>query len=374
MANRVDDLVVGGNAKGQAVRSRDSDQGPLDAQEIAAITLALRAAREQEAIPLPEQAILWLALSTGSNASQYACLREGDLRVDKMGGQPLTWTIGVPRHKKGDVELRAQFRDRQLHAFVGSILQELIKENAASYPIDAADAAARPLFRRRKPQYQADHPLAEWRWHMTYPEITALIKRAVRRLQIVSRTDEALRVSARRFRYSMATRLIASGASQFAVADALDHTDLQNVGVYFDVHSDIVEHIDRATAIALAPRAQAFARVVMREEDAERGDHKGSRKYFGSREKDVFEPIGTCGSHRFCNVVAPLACYTCVNFQAWMDGPHEIVLETLIEAREKRAELGLEPKMVAIEDHVITEVAGLILRIEAIRAGDAAGA
>ncbi len=176
--------------------------------------------------------------------------------------------------------------------------------------------------------------------------------------------DKPLKVSARRFRYTLATRAIDNGASAYEVADALDHSDLQNVGVYFDVHSNIVTHIDQAVAMALAPRAQAFAKLVEREDDAERGDQHGSRCYYGDRERDIVEPVGTCGNHSFCNIsAAPLACYTCPMFQPWMDGPHDLVLDGLLRDREKKSELGLNPKMVAINDHVIIEVAGVIQRI-----------
>lgn len=31
--------------------------------------------------------------------------------------------------------------------------------------------------------------------------------------------------------------------------------------------------------------------------------------------------------------MAPIACYTCKNFQAWVDGPHEAVLDYLLVER-----------------------------------------
>lgn len=368
VANRLDDLVIGGNMKGQAVRSKDPDKGPLDAQEVAAITSALRAARLEGLMPLDEQAALWLALSTGSNSGQYACLREEDLTVETLGGEIVAFLLRIPRHKKGHAQHRTEFRTRRLTRFVGAVLQDLIDENRRKHPVDTNDQAARPLFRAPRPSYGHNHPLAEWDWHVSRQHITNLIKRGVKRLRVLSRRGEAIQLNTRRFRYTLATRLIDSGGSAYEVADALDHTDLQNVGVYFDVHSNIVDHLDRTLAMALAPRAQAFAKLVEREESAERGNLKGSRCYYGDREREISEPVGTCGNHSFCNIAAaPLACYTCSMFQPWMDGPHDLVLDGLLREREKRLELGLSPKMVAINDHVITEVAGVIQRISAKR-------
>lgn len=366
---QLNDIVIGGNAKGQAVRSKDPTQGPLDAQEVANLTSALRAARADRLVPLREQAIAWLALSTGSNAGQYASLREEDLREEKLGTEVVAYILKVPRHKKGHVQHRAEFKERRLTRVVGEVITDLIAENRAEHPLSDDDQAARPLFRGSSPKFGHNHPLAEWSWHLEAEEVTKLLKRAVKHLGVLSRTGQPLHVSTRRFRYTLATRAIDNGASAYEVADALDHSDLQNVGVYFDVHSNIVEHIDQAMALALAPRAQAFAKLVECEEDAIRGGVSGSRVYHGDREHDLVEPVGTCGNHSFCNVsAAPLACYTCPMFQPWMDGPHDLVLDSLLRDREKKVEIGLNSKMVALNDHVIVEVAGVIQRIADKRA------
>lgn len=370
VAFELDNVVVGGNTKGQAVRSKDPNKGPFDAQEVAAITGALRAARADDRIPLKEQAIVWLALSTGSNAGQYASLREEDLREEKLGDEVVAYVLRVPRHKKGHVQHRAEFRERRLTPFVGKVIADLIAQNQTEPPVIEGMQEARPLFRSSSPRFGHNHPLSEWAWHLTRGQITTLLQGAVKRLGVRSRTGDPLKVSTRRCRYTLATRAIDNGASAYEVADALDHSDLQHVGVYFDVHSNIVEHIDQAMALALAPIAQGFAKLVTREEDAIRGGVSGSRLYHGDRENDIAEPVGTCGNHSFCNVsAAPLACYTCPMFQPWMDGPHDLVLDSLIREREKKVEMGLNPKMVAINDHVIIEVAGVIQRIAEKRAG-----
>lgn len=370
VARQLDDVVIGGNTKGQAVRSKDPSKGPLDAQEVAGLTSALRGARAGNTIPLDEQAIVWLALSTGSNAGQYASLREEDLREERLGDEVVAYILRIPRHKKGHVQHRAEFKERRLTRFVGEVLVDLIAQNKAAPPVVEGDLAARPLFRATTPSFGHNHPLAEWSWHVTRAQITNLLKLAVKHLGVLSRTGQPLQVSTRRFRYTLATRAIDNGASAYEVADALDHSDLQNIGVYFDVHSNIVEHIDQAMALALAPRAQAFAKLVDREEDAIRGDMAGSRVYHGDREHNLIEPVGTCGNHSFCNIsAAPLACYTCPMFQPWMDGPHDLVLDSLLRDREKKVEIGLNQKMVALNDHVIVEVAGVIQRIADKRAG-----
>jgi hypothetical protein len=227
------------------------------------------------------------------------------------------------------------------------------------------DVAGRPLFWSKSPKYDPEHPMAEWMWHSGVSGFNQHIRRAVLKLGAKSRTGEPLSITSRRLRYTLATRMVASGASRYAVAHALDHSDLQSVPVYFDVDENIVDNLDAALALALAPRAQAF--VVAREEDAQRGNLKGSRCHFSDRETDTHEPIGMCGNDSFCNVVGPMACYTCRRFQPWMDGPHEEVLDFLVERRAGRQDQGLDAKLVGIEDNVILAVAGVIKQIAGIR-------
>ena len=365
VARRLDTIVIGGNAKGEAVRSADPDKGPLDAMEVASLALALRAARIENTMPLREQAAVWLCLAFGANASQYAFMREEDIKPQIINEQRVATLIQVPRHKKGDVKPRTGFQTRKANRFIGRILEDLIAENAILHrPNDPG--AARPLLWRDEPRDRGSG-MEAWAWHLDGAEFTELLQKAVKRLRVLSRNGGLLRISARRLRYSMASRMVQDGASKWAVAVALDHTDLQNVDTYFDIASDIVPHLDRATAMTLAARVQAFAKIVETEEDAVNGGTAASRRYFGDREKELFEPIGTCGHTSLRNVVAPYGCYVCPKFQAWMDGPHDLVLDALVESRQRREDLGLNPHIIGVEDELIAHVANVITRIGEMR-------
>lgn len=369
---RLDGLVIGGNPKGEAVRSADPDKGPLNAMEVASLALALRAARLENSMPLNEQAAVWLALAFGANASQFAMMRESDVEPQYLDGQLVTTLVHVPRHKKRHVQPRSELRTRKANRFVGQLLLDLIRSNEEEHP-QQISISARPLFWRKEPLSRGGG-LEEWDWHLTAEEFTKLLKRAIKRLRVRSRSGTPLHASPRRLRYSMASRMVQEGASKYAVAAALDHTDLQNVDTYFDVASDIVDHLDRAMALELGARAQAFAKLVRREEDAVNGNRPTSRRYYADRKKDILEPIGTCGHNFLCNVAAPYACYACPKFQAWMDGPHDLVLDALVESRNRREQLGLDLRIVAIEDELIAQVAEVIRRIASKRAeagGDA---
>ena len=361
VSHKLADQVIGGNTRARAVRSADPNKGPLTDSETFALTNALRAAKIDRSISVAEQAALWLCLTCGANTSQYTSLREEDLVPMTLNGERVGWILRVPRHKKGDALERVQFKPRKLQEMPAAAILALIEENREKYP---PDGGVRPLFRRKKPASPDSAIDPEWAWHMKVTSFGTLIQAAVSKLNVDSYLGDPLAVSPRRFRYTLATRLVASGASKYAVAEALDHSSLQYVDTYFDVAANIVDILDSAMALALAPRAQAF--IVEREEDAVRGTVKGSRCHYSNPETQTHEPIGTCGNSSFCNVIGPLACYTCRRFQPWLDGPHEEVLDYLIERRDSRRALGLDEKLVAIEDNVILAVAGVVNRISEI--------
>jgi hypothetical protein len=150
------------------------------------------------------------------------------------------------------------------------------------------------------------------------------------------RTSERLTIHARRLRYTLATEAAEQGASDYHVAELLDHTDTAHVKVYRKTEPTIADRMERALDSALAPIVKRFQGQVV--------DPAGAYP-FGSIPPaaipgTVFHlpdypldlgGIGWCGldlkTHGLCKKSPPLACYTCPKFAAWRDGPHKQVLE-----------------------------------------------
>ena len=154
------------------------------------------------------------------------------------------------------------------------------------------------------------------------------------------------------------------------LADALDHTDLQHVMVYYNALSDIVAKLDKTIAMQLAPWAQAFmGEIVPSESVAHRGDDPASRVRHLDRRRGKLESIGTCGSHGPCGLSAPIACYTCHKFQPWLEASHESVLDALLEDRERHLQRGADPKMTQARDLTITAVAAVARQCQQMLAG-----
>lgn len=370
VAFELDQKVIGGNKKGHAVLSLHPEDGPLVDLEITALLNALNDQRRRNSLPLDCSAALWLCVALGSNPYQMTLLRERDVEVITEGDNRFV-QLRVPRVKKKHDAPRTAFRTRKLTSEIGDVVLNLIAENRRREALQGRTTGPEtPIFMRRTMRSHSEETMAEYAWHMYPSHFTALVGDAVSRLGVISaRTGKPLRVTTRRLRYTFATRLIREGASMEEVAEALDHTDLQNVRVYFDIKSDIVESLDWAMALKLGPVAQAFlGKLVPSETDADRGGDPVSRVMVVDRATGRPAGLGTCGEHSFCDLLAPIACYTCSQFQPWMDGPHDRILDDLIAQRERKQAAGMDGRMVSIHDATILAIGDVIRRIEETRA------
>ncbi len=375
VSDGLDAIVVGGNRKGEAVLSHDPAQGPLHPTEFDRLFLAVRDATINRLLPDADLAVAWLFMSFGCNPRNLQLLNDEDLLRTLMSDGTVRYELRIPRIKKQGVGVREQFRTRPLRQEIGELLERIVKKNAGAKSVVMLGGVsfAPALFRLDEPQrISANVPdlvADSIRWSVQ--AFREALRRVASQLDLCSRDGSRLNLTPRRLRYTFATRLVQDGASQVLLADALDHTDLQQVMVYYNARADVVVKLDRAMAIKLAPWAQAFMGTLVRTESrATRGHDPASRiRHFDSRTGRL-DGVGTCGSFGFCGLAAPIACYTCTKFQPWLDGPHELVLEALLADRDAHLRQGADPKMTQARDLTITAVADVIRRCEEMKRGE----
>jgi hypothetical protein len=204
-------------------------------------------------------------------------------------------------------------------------------------------------------------------YHRTAESLASTLEGVLNRLSVTSeRTGEAIHITATRFRRTLGTRAAVEGHGELVIAELLDHTDTQNTGVYVKAVPAIVERIDRAMALHLAPLAQAFAGVIIEDESMAYRAGDPSSRICDPRYDSEMKPMGNCGKHGFCGQMAPIACYTCRSFQPWLDGPHEAVLGHLIGERE-RLLAGSDVRIASVNDRTILAVAEVVRRCDAMR-------
>lgn len=339
--------TIRGNIKGTSIRTRDAEKGAFTDTELLAIQSSLNDAFANGDINLNEFAITWLFLAYGPRPIQIAAMKEKDFIVSESEEDRL-YALRIPRAKQQGEKARDSFKTRYCGKQVGTLLERVIKENKA---------------RRRKlglgkndcPMFIADSEgqLPGLRYHMTSDEIGKTLNHIIGQVT-------GLKTNARRFRITLAQRAVDDGKDKHTVAELLDHSDTQNVEVYFEASAAMVLRLDRHLAMEMAPLAHAFAGVVVTtENEARRGDDRSSR-IFDRSLNNVEEALGTCGQMSFCGLAAPFACYTCRHFQPWLDGPHEEFMAALIADRDRMESDGYSAKIYTIRDRTILAAAEVI--------------
>jgi hypothetical protein len=109
----------------------------------------------------------------------------------------------------------------------------------------------------------------------------------------------------------------------------------------------------------MAPLAQAFAGKLIRDEsEATRGSDPLSR-ITDLRIDQTGHAMGSCGQNSYCGFSAPVACYTCACFEPWVDGPHEAVLQFLLDKREKLLTI-TDQRIASVNDRTVLAVAEVV--------------
>ena len=342
---------IPGGAKGGPVKTRDPIAGPFSEDEYTALNSAVNAAYGREDIPLWALILTRLLLACGGRISQYASLKICDFAAS-------TRVLSLPQAKTGEQHMRTSFLACDIEAQTAQILVDYIAGVRASGNGDHSPLFPESFLKpggKRKRLHAAedlfyDHCRPEYlsKW---FEEVVSEVAPPTARLDFAQ-----MPVRPRRFRYTLGTRMAEEGASKVEIANRLGHVDLQNVDSYFSASPKVLINIDSAMGSALAPLAQAFQGKLV--EDEGHTTHKGAS---GSRIIDFRvsnDPVGSCaGKSRGCAFNKPVACYTCIKFEPWLDAPHEKVLQRLEAEREKFA---ADERMAAVNDAPIEAVREVI--------------
>jgi hypothetical protein len=201
-------------------------------------------------------------------------------------------------------------------------------------------------------------------------DLTAALKAAVAKLGVIShRTGKPINVTVMRFRRTFATRAVEENVAPNELALMVDHTDLQNLKVYYETRPSIVDRLDAAMAVKLGPLADAFmGKIVSDVAETENGADPAKRIPWFRRTADgdarLAGDLGVCGAQGACREFAPISCYTCRKFRPWRDGPHREILQHLCDERDRRAADGLGPQIVGVRDATIVAIGQVVAACE----------
>lgn len=345
-----------GNKKGVAVKTADPIRGAFTEIEWHGLRNALEAAYTNQKVSLEDYLLTWLVVLLGQRPSQYALLKVCDVMCERDSNGK-KYFLRVPRVKQRKKKPRAEFTTRVLLSSVGELLIQYASQVQQDFAELIDDASEAPLF----PAKTRGKSPRGFEYHRLAADIGVKLKKLFRSFHVHSeRTGQEMDIAASRFRRTVGTRAAEEGYGELVIADLLDHSDTQSVGVYVEATAAFVSRLDRGIALQMAPLAQAFAGVLIKDESEALRNGDPSSRIIDPRFDEKPSTVGNCGKFGFCGSLSPIACYTCVNFQPWLDGPHEKVLEKLLDERERL--LASDVRIAAINDRTILAVAEVVTR------------
>lgn len=376
--------VLKGSEKGIPVLSQDPETGPFSELEFRAIKANLDHKYAEGVISDREYSLAQLFAATFRRPINLKQLKVKDLIASSKAlitKQPI-YLINIPRAKGKGRRFRSQFKPFALIQSIGQVLNKHIEtatkdlEQKIGRELSLEEVKELPMFfdeqvaddiNSLKSEQVITYLMSELP-HMKRSNLTFELKSTIEKLGVISeRTGQPLKVTGYRFRYSGGTRAAEAGAGLITIAELLDQSDTQHAGVYIANSPEIGEQISKIMNNPLARYASAFlGKVVIDEHEACIENPSATR--IPCRDKSC--DVGSCGSTSFCTDYAPVACYLCPKFRPWRDAPHHLVLQWLLEEREKLSNCISDVKVVAINDSAILAVAQVIKICEEEKASD----
>ena len=349
-------LRLKGNPKGVATATMDPVKGPFTALEFEALQHALNDSYGRDEVTVAEYVLCWLFMLLGMRPTQYAAMKVCDVVSPEKRDGALSYLVRIPRAKTRLGDARGEFKERLLTPQIGKLVVRYASQVQSRFADFIDDATQAPLF----PDEAAESGSNADACHLQSRQLGNMLIKVLDQLNVHSeRTGNPVKVNAKRFRTTIGTRAAEEGHGELVIAEILDHSDTQNVGVYVNGTPAIVERIDRAVAMKMAPLAQAFAgKLIAGSGEASRG-HEPASQIRAPAITGNFDAVSSCGKHGFCGFLRPVACYTCKSFEPWLDGPHEKVLEYLLAERDRLMGVS-DTRIATINDRAILAVAQVI--------------
>ena len=346
---------------GLAVMSRDLTKGPLDDQEHWLVRQAITAGEGD----LLERVCVMMVLETGSRPSQLVLLKKQDFQVQQAPSGEAFYSLDIARMKQRTVNGHDRKR-RRISPELGMAIHQLMASNHQQYgdrgPQMPLLCTIKCLKRRAVPE-----PLkAQYGLHLSAQALSRRLKRFALAAKIISpRTGKLLKLSALRLRHTFGTRHAEQGTPAKLIAELLDHSRLCSVMVYIKSTSNTVDRLNKA--LGDNDRFTGMIRHFLGRIQPRTGVEASQNIIPGCTPTlKNLGGIGICGAGFLCQLYPPLSCYVCPKFIAWVDGPHQRMLEELrLHAQELRERSGNPSDRIPQQlEEVIAAVEAVLERIK----------
>lgn len=360
----IDKTTINNTPQGVAVKTLSPKSGPFSDLEYEAIQEALNAGFMAGVIDEADFLLVWLFLALGGRPISMASLKLCDLIVPDNLADGSDYGIKLPLAKQHGSLARDEFIELILSRQIAEPLHMWVKFLYQKYATLLPDPWQAPLFPGE--QETATNDPKGFEYHCTSHTLTRRVTKLFKRLSVHSeRLNAPMHITPIRFRRTYGTRLAEEGCSALEIARLMGHKDTRSCEVYVALTDRMIERIDRATAFAMAPLAQAFSgRIIKTEAEATRPTP--ASRIIDFRIDQSGAGLGSCGQHSYCAFSKPVGCYGCSSFEPWLDGPHEAAFDWMLKKRGELMET-TDVRIASVNDRAILGCAQVIIRIRQIR-------
>ncbi|WP_124671731.1 site-specific integrase [Burkholderia cepacia] len=344
---------------GAAVRTMDPNEGPLTDVEYESVLAAIHREYSTGKMSITSYALLNLAISLGCRPLQLAMIKTKDLSITHRANGTKLYILQVTRLKQGkNIRPRTLFKARKLTQALGLLLEKQNEISNLWAKQNNMDASEAPMFPSTSKRLRKSRTVRlGLDGHLNSSTMGGKVSRLLSRLNIASfRTGQNLELFQTRIRRTFGTRLGAEGLPVTVIAELMDHSWVDSSLVYVETRPEMIERIDKALALKIAPLAQAFSGTLSSRTETDRNQY--SRVIHIDTQRHL-ESVGGCGKFEFCGLAAPLACYTCLYFNPWRDDIHEVLLERLLAERDELLAVS-DHRIASINDRTIMAVAEVV--------------
>ncbi|RMO15247.1 site-specific integrase [Pseudomonas savastanoi] len=355
--------------KGDAVKRLHPEEGPFSDVEVQGFMETVSMKFEQGLVSKTGLALVMLLQASGRRPWQLLNLRLKDLLRVPVAQGFFRYFVNVPRIKQRGGSFRAEFRKVEVIKIIWDVLQLQYEDVVSQFEAQLGSTISEEIV-SELPLFYDEQELVKLKsiehlntlleldtLHMVRRQAGQILQEVVDKCEVYSeRTGKCLKVFPRRFRYTLGTRAAREGCGVIIIAELLDHSNTDNAHVYTRNVPEHGAHIDRLVGKHLTRYAAAFSGAIVESKSkAQRCEVPGSdiRDHTGVG-------TGTCGHEGRCDANVPMPCYTCIHFQAWLNGPHEKFYTHLVQERTAIFHSTQDNAVAAALDRTIIAVAEVI--------------
>lgn len=313
--------------------TNDPESGALTEQEIHNIHHQLHRSYSSGQISLSDYSVCWFFIGTGVRPSQAYRMNKSDVIIHNKEGMEVTLRVPLA---KGEMTAKNVYWNRRAPTVLAECLIKYFEQHPPSNQTGVED----PLF-----EDVSAHALG---YRMSS---------VIRRLDTYSdRLGTKIPITPYRFRYTLATRALAQGASDYEVARLLTHRSTSCIQFYRASMPELQKPIREALGNEMSYFARAFQGKAIS------GLHEATRA--GDPDAVISDflrlmgkPVGACGTRAECHQNAPIACLAgCAHFEPLLSAPWETLMASLVEDQE----LETEPRIRQINHSAMSAIQQII--------------